>query len=84
MLKLDEVSLLREQCCVNGTWISASSGATFEVRNPATQQVIARVPRMGAEETRAAIAAAAAALPIWSARTASSKNLVWKDTCQMG
>jgi succinate-semialdehyde dehydrogenase / glutarate-semialdehyde dehydrogenase len=40
------------------------------VRNPATGETLGSVPNMGAEETRVAIEAAAAAFPAWAARTA--------------
>src|SRR6266566_530504 len=48
-------------------WIetgSAGSGETFEVRNPATGEVLSEVPRMGVAETRRAIEAAADALAL--------------------
>src|SRR5436190_10559741 len=45
----------------------------FEVTNPATGDVLARVPRMGAEETRRALEAAAAAYPAWRAKTAGDR-----------
>ena len=35
-LALEDASLLRQQCYVNGAWLDASSGATLPVNNPAT------------------------------------------------
>src|SRR5436309_7314918 len=46
-------------------WIETGSGETFEVLNPATGEVLSEVPRLGAAETRRAIAAAAEAFPRW-------------------
>ena len=43
--------------------IASDSGETFPVDNPATGETIANVPRMGAAETRRAIARAEEALP---------------------
>jgi acyl-CoA reductase-like NAD-dependent aldehyde dehydrogenase len=40
---------------VGGEWIHATDGATTEVRNPCTEEIIATVPRMSRAETRAAI-----------------------------
>jgi succinate-semialdehyde dehydrogenase / glutarate-semialdehyde dehydrogenase len=51
--------------------VSADEG--FEVTNPATGEVLALVPRMGAEETRRALEAAAAAYPTWRATTAGDR-----------
>ena len=65
--------LLRRQAYVDGTWVDADSGATFPVTNPATGEVVADVPRMGAEETRRALAAAERALPEWKHRTAKDR-----------
>jgi 1-pyrroline dehydrogenase len=50
---------------VGGAWSDAASGATMEVLNPATEEVIASVPRGGVEDVDAAVAAAKAALPDW-------------------
>jgi succinate-semialdehyde dehydrogenase/glutarate-semialdehyde dehydrogenase len=50
------------------------SAPTLEVKNPSTGAVVGSVPRCGADETRATIAAAAAALPAWRARTAADRG----------
>ena len=71
-----EVPLLRRQAYVDGAWVDADSGETFSVLNPATGESIAEVPRMGAAETRRALAAAEAALPAWKARTAKDRARV--------
>lgn len=46
---------------------------TFEVRNPATGELLSRVPDAGAEETGAAVHAAAEAFPAWSQRPAKER-----------
>ena len=71
-----ELPLLQRQAYVDGTWVDADSGETFPVVNPATGEVIAEVPRMGAAETRRALAAAERALPDWKARTAKDRARV--------
>jgi succinate-semialdehyde dehydrogenase/glutarate-semialdehyde dehydrogenase len=71
-----ELPLLRRQAFVDGRWVDADSGATFPVVNPATGETIAEVPRMGAEETRRAIAAAERALPEWKRRPARERALL--------
>ena len=43
---------------VNGQWIGAASGQTFEVKNPSTGDVIASVPDMTAADVSVAIDAA--------------------------
>ena len=52
---------------VGGRWVEAAGRETREVRNPATDEVLARVPLSGPAEVDAAVAAAAAAFPAWRA-----------------
>jgi succinate-semialdehyde dehydrogenase/glutarate-semialdehyde dehydrogenase len=66
----------RADAFIDGEWIK--SDQRFDVTNPATQELIARVPDLGAAATEDAIAAAAAALPAWSARTAKERAGVIK------
>ncbi|MDQ3164070.1 MAG: NAD-dependent succinate-semialdehyde dehydrogenase [Actinomycetota bacterium] len=68
-----ELPLLRRQAYLDGCWVDSDSGQTFPVTNPATGEVIADVPRLGAAETRRAIAAAERAYPAWRSRTAKSR-----------
>jgi succinate-semialdehyde dehydrogenase / glutarate-semialdehyde dehydrogenase len=72
-LKLKDPTLLRELCFIDGGWSAADNGATLDVTNPATSTKLGSIPNMGAAETRRAIAAAAAALPAWRARTAKER-----------
>jgi succinate-semialdehyde dehydrogenase/glutarate-semialdehyde dehydrogenase len=72
-MKLNDPRLFREQCFVDGGWVAADSGGTLPVRNPATGAPLGVVPNMGTAETRRAIAAAAAALRPWAARTAKER-----------
>src|SRR3979411_2801807 len=58
---------------INGERVSAASGGTTEVRNPATCEVVDSVPKGDAVDTRRAIDAAAAAFPTWS-KTPRSKR----------
>ncbi len=62
---IDYATLIRSDAFINGRWVNQSAGKTFPVTNPATGMVITHVPDMGADETRAAIEAAAAAFPGW-------------------
>jgi succinate-semialdehyde dehydrogenase / glutarate-semialdehyde dehydrogenase len=75
-MQLRDPALLHPQCYIDGQWVDADSRETFEVRNPATGETIGTVPNMGAAETRRAIAAAFAALPAWSAKTAKERGAI--------
>jgi succinate-semialdehyde dehydrogenase / glutarate-semialdehyde dehydrogenase len=74
--------LLLRQGYVDGRWVDADSGATFAVVNPASGDVVAEVPRMGAAETRRAIEAAQRALPGWRGMLARERAAImrrWAD-----
>ena len=78
-IQLNDASLLRNTAYVNGKWIPARTGKTFDVTDPATGQVIATMPDMNAEDTDLAIQAAVAALPKFRRTTARSKaQLLYK------
>ncbi len=51
---------------INGEWDEAEDKATFDVVNPATREVVARVANGGIAETRRALDAAHAAFKEWS------------------
>ncbi|WP_116473834.1 NAD-dependent succinate-semialdehyde dehydrogenase [Zobellella maritima] len=64
----------------DGEWRTA--GKTYEVRNPATGEVIAEVARCGDDETRAAIEAADRAFAGWRKTTPKERGAVlrrWHD-----
>jgi len=69
MQNLNLSSLFRQEGLIGGTWISARSGKTVDVTDPASQTVIGTVPDMGGDETRAAIEAANKAYPAWKKKT---------------
>lgn len=72
-MKLNNPALLRNQVYIDGQWVNADSGKTFDVRNPANGEVIAQIADAGADETRRAIEAAERALPAWRNRTAKER-----------
>jgi succinate-semialdehyde dehydrogenase/glutarate-semialdehyde dehydrogenase len=79
-IDLARPELLREDCYIGGEWVGGDT--RIAVTNPATGGLVARVPKMGAAETRRAIAAAAAAMPAWAAKTAKERATVlrrWFD-----
>ncbi len=72
-MQLKDSSLFRQQCYIAGEWCDAADGATLSVNNPATEEILGTVPKMGASETRRAIEAAGEAFPAWRAKTAKER-----------
>jgi len=72
-------SLLRNKAYIDGEWIGEP---TFPVLDKATGDEIARVPALGAKETKAAIEAAHRAMPAWARLTAKERSQIlrrWYD-----
>ncbi len=78
-MHLNDPKLFRQQCRIGGEWCDADDGSTIPVNNPATNEDIGTVPRMGTAETRRAIEAAEAALPAWRAMTAQQRGTILRD-----
>jgi len=81
-MNLNDPTLLRQLCYLDGAWVPADDGKTMAVRNPATGEHLADVPVMGAVETRRAIVAAHAAQSHWRERTGKQRAAVlrkWAD-----
>ncbi len=76
MFKLKDPTLLKQSCYLNGQWLNADSGAVINVTNPATNEIIGTIPKMGIYETRLAIEAANTALPVWSTKTAKERSVI--------
>ena len=71
---LHDPSLFRQAALVGGNWIEADPSNAIAVDNPATGEIIGRVPNLGAAETKTAIAAAEIAQKEWAARTAKERS----------
>ncbi|MEQ1811520.1 MAG: NAD-dependent succinate-semialdehyde dehydrogenase [Terricaulis sp.] len=66
----------RTEAYIDGKWRSGAK--RFQVFNPATQDVIAEVPDLGAAETEEAIAAAHRAFPLWAAKPAKERAQIMR------
>ncbi|VDR29577.1 Succinate-semialdehyde dehydrogenase [NADP(+)] GabD [Raoultella terrigena] len=81
-MQLNDPTLFRQQAFIDGQWRDALSGEVITVTNPANDQRLGSVPKMGAEETHEAIDAANRALPAWRALTAKERATIlrrWFD-----
>jgi succinate-semialdehyde dehydrogenase/glutarate-semialdehyde dehydrogenase len=79
---LQDPDLFRRQAYIGGHWCDADNGATLEVNNPATGEILGTVPMMGAAETRRAIDAAKNAWVDWRRKPAKDRSALlrrWYD-----
>jgi len=68
---------------IDGQWCGAKNGTTWDVLNPATEEVVRTVPFGDAEDCRAALAAAARAFPAWSQKTAYERAAFLKKAADL-
>ena len=75
-MELNDQSLFREKCYIDGAWVDADTRETIEVNDPADDSVIGTVPKMRRDETSRAIGAANAAYPGWRAKTGKERAAI--------
>ena len=81
-MELNNKSLFREKCFVNGQWSDSQDGKTIDVNNPATMEIIGKVPNFSAEQTKSVIDKADSAFQIWKNTTAKERSIIlkkWSD-----
>lgn len=77
-MKLNDESLLKSLCLIDGVWIAGDTAKSLDIKNPATGDIVARVPNLGASETKLAIESASRAFKTWQATTAEHRAEVLK------
>lgn len=68
-LILRTMALWKNKAYVNGDWVEAQSGNSFEVRNPANGKVLGKLPDMNEKDTEKALQVANTAFAEWSKTT---------------
>ena len=64
---------LHEQLYIDGSWVPPHGTGTIDVINAATEEVMGSIPEGDAADVDAAVAAAVAAFPAWSATSPSDR-----------
>ncbi|KAH9892986.1 Aldehyde/histidinol dehydrogenase [Xylariomycetidae sp. FL2044] len=81
--KLNDPSLFKTDVCyVNGEWVKAASGKTFEVHDPATGKLIGTCPEFTGKDTEKAIEAASDAFKTFKTKTPRERSKLlrkWYD-----
>jgi len=75
---LKDPSLFKEDAYINGQWFKSSSGATFAVNNPATDEIIAHVTNLGPDDAELAIIAAEKAFNGWKSKTGKERASIMR------
>ena len=77
-MELNNKSLFKQKCFINGEWVDSSSGETLEVNNPASLEIIGNVPKCSVSETKKAIDDANNAFQTWKETTAKERSVILK------
>ncbi len=73
----------RYQQYIGGEWRDASNGGTWDVVNPATEEVVRTVPYGVGADCRDAIEAASRAFRMWADKTAHERGVVLKQAAEL-
>jgi len=80
---LKNKNLLKNKAYINGNWVEAKRGKSFEVINPSNGNVIINVPDLDVDDARIAIDAAHEAFPHWSKKTAKERSIILNKFCKL-
>jgi aldehyde dehydrogenase (NAD+) len=68
---------------IGGRWIASVSGAGIDVVNPATEEILDRVPEGAPDDVEAAVRAARTALPAWSRTTPAERGEILASAAEL-
>ncbi len=82
MLELNNPTLLKNACLINGEWQTAQSGETLNVTNPFNNDLLGTVPNLGHDEVVKAVDFAYTAQVEWAKKTPKERGDIlqkWAD-----
>ena len=82
MLNIKNQGLFRQQAYISGQWKNSSDGATVDVENPATGEVIGTVPSLTEQDVQQAIVDSEKAQKSWKKLPAKQRSAImmkWHD-----
>jgi len=82
-MELNNKSLFKEKCFVNGLWADSQNDKIIEVNNPATMEIIGKVPNFTADETKSVIEHADNAFNSWKNTTAKERSNILKKWSEL-
>ncbi|GAB7361489.1 hypothetical protein MBLNU230_g1545t1 [Neophaeotheca triangularis] len=73
---LKDPNLFQDKCYINGQWVSSFSSKSFEVHNPATDDLIGSCPEATVDDMEHAIKSASMAFPAWKAVSGRARGRI--------
>ena len=68
---------------IDGKWLDGEGGATFDVINPASEEVITKVASAGIEDAKKAINAAEIAFESWAKVSPRDKSVILRKAYEL-
>lgn len=81
-MKLNDQSLLKDKCLIDGKWQAAEDNAKIAVTNPADGEIVGHIPSLTAKQIEGAINASEKAFKSWHALPAAKRSALlrkWFD-----
>lgn len=78
-MKLNDMSLLKDQLLIGGKWLAGSGNVRREIKNPANGKVLASVAMAEAEDVQKAILEAEIGFKVWSALTVIERAKILRN-----
>lgn len=75
--------ITRDKIFINGAWVASHGTETLTVINPATEQIVANVPRGTAQDVDNAVDAAVAAFAAWSETSVSERAEIFRKLARL-
>ncbi len=66
---------------IGGKWHKSSTGETYEVINPANEEIIGKASKASAEDVDKALLSAQKGLEVWKKNTTMATCLYFKKNC---
>lgn len=76
---LEDPTLFVEKSYINGRHVSSKSGRAFQIRNPATDDILGSCPESNTEDLNDAIQAASEAFSGWRAQSGRTRSRILKN-----
>lgn len=77
------MELFHQELYIDGAWVSADSGETFEVINPVNAQPMGKAAKAGRNEARRALEACQRAFQVWGKSTPDERSKALKKAAQL-
>lgn len=80
---IEDKSLIKTQCLINGQWVDSVTNETIKVTNPFNGEILAKIPKVNQSQVEEAIHAAHLAFQQWKKTSAVERSNLLKKWLQL-